>query len=282
MSVPDYGELGKSARDVFREGYAYDLAKLKLSAKLGVEADVAFDLRKSELTGSFLGKYSTNGYGQFSGKLSRPSLLTGEYKLNGFLSENVDLDAGYTFNLADNFQTCRVRGKFHNSLLHADGSITKDLDGDAVLHGSAVLKLGKLLLGYQAEFKPNGSRLSKNDLALGCEIGNSAALHLRCLRIPKELGLSGFYSVSDKLDVAVDAKLGLGDESRPWYLGAGLAYKLNEQSKLRLKLDKNLQLGTSLQMPLNEEAKVTLAMNLDLAQPASGQHKVGLGLDLEV
>lgn len=88
--------------------------------------------------------------------------------------------------------------------------------------------------------------------------------------------------MNDKLDVAVDAKVGLGDESRPWYLGAGLAYKLDDQNKLRLKLDKNLQLGTSLQMPLNEQAKITLAMSLDLVQPASGQHKVGVGLDLEL
>lgn len=50
MSVPSYADLGKSARDVFRTGYAYDLAKFKLNAQAGLEGDFAFDLRKSEVS----------------------------------------------------------------------------------------------------------------------------------------------------------------------------------------------------------------------------------------
>ena len=79
----------------------------------------------------------------------------------------------------------------------------------------------------------------------------------------------------------MDAKMAFGEESKPWFFGAGIACQLDEQSKLRVKLDRYLQLGSSLQLRVNTGILLTLAMSLDLLQPTSGQHKVGLGIDVE-
>ena len=58
--------------------------------------------------------------------------------------------------------------------------------------GSAVVKLGNLLLGYQGGFDTTTSRVTKNDVALGVDQGNTS-LHFRCIQIPKEIGLSAYY-----------------------------------------------------------------------------------------
>ncbi|XP_058792879.1 voltage-dependent anion-selective channel-like [Phymastichus coffea] len=282
MSVPEFKDLGKSARDVFRTGYHFDKATLKLSGGprvVGVEADASFDLKT--FTCGFLGKYDAEKYGAFRVNYTNNGLAVGEYHLKGLLSESVDVNAGVSINPAESFNSCRLGAKFHNALLHATCSVTKDFDRNVELGSSGVLKLSNLFVGYQASFDTNSSKITKNDVGLAVEHG-PASLHFRCIQIPRELGISVFYRVNDKVDVALDAKTASGDEARLWYAGAGLAYQLDEQCKLRMKLDKNCQLATSMQFRAQDNLLLTLGFSLDLGSPRSGQHRVGLGIDVEV
>lgn len=86
------------------------------------------------------------------------------------------------------------------------------------------------------------------------------------------------FTVNESLEVAMDAKTANASENRLWFMGVGMAYRLNHQWKWRVKIDKNVQLASSMQIALKENVYLTLSMCLDLLQPSNGQHKVGFGL----
>lgn len=85
-------------------------------------------------------------------------------------------------------------------------------------------------------------------------------------------------SVNEVMEVAMDAKVANVSDNRLWFMGVGMAYKLNDQWKWRVKIDKNVQLASSMQIAMRENVYLTLSLCLDLLQPTTGQHKVGFGL----
>ncbi|XP_011499187.1 PREDICTED: voltage-dependent anion-selective channel-like [Ceratosolen solmsi marchali] len=282
MSVPSFGDLGKKARDVLRTGYTYDRAKVKFSKPffdIGFECDTYVDLKSFKLGISGLTNYNIEKYGKFNVKLSTDGPVVIEYNCNGIINENVDIVAGYSINLMDSFQSCKLASKFHNSLLNTTFSLTKDFDRNVDLLGSLVLKSNNYLIGYQSGFDTNTSQITKNNAAFAIN-QNNLILHLRCIQIPKEFGLSAFYTVNDKLNIAMDTKMASNEERSLWYLTAGFSYKLVDDCKLQMKIDKNLQLGSNMLFHLKDNLLLTIACNLDLGNPKSGQHRIGLGLNI--
>ncbi|KAJ8687841.1 hypothetical protein QAD02_023636 [Eretmocerus hayati] len=282
MSVPSYSDLGARARGVFKCGYAYDFARLRLAGPalrdLGVDGLASFDLKNSKYSGTLLGKYDT-GYGKASLKAQTSGPLVAEYEIKEVV-EHVDVTAGASINVPESFQTIKLAGKYHNEMVHTTTSLTKDFDRSVDLLGSAVLKLGNFLLGCQAGFDANSSQVTSHDLALGVELGDTS-LVLKSVQLPSELDFSAYYKVNDAVDVAMDAKIASNDETKLWFLGIGAMCKVGESTKLRFKFDKNFQFGSSLVFNLHQCAKLVLNFNLDMSNPTSGQHKVGLAIDYE-
>lgn len=93
--------------------------------------------------------------------------------------------------------------------------------------------------------------------------------------------IDGFsFSASENLELAVDTKMAKNEEMQLFFIGVGLCCKLDEGCKLRLKFDKNLQFGSSLQFKIHDEASLTMAFNIDTTNLSAGQHKIGLGIDI--
>jgi hypothetical protein len=78
----------------------------------------------------------------------------------------------------------------------------------------------------------------------------------------------------------MDTKMAYNEDASLWYLAGGFSYNLADDCKLRMKVDKNLQLGTNMQFQLKQGLLFTIAFNLDLGNPKSGQHSVGLSLNM--
>lgn len=72
-----------------------------------------------------------------------------------------------------------------------------------------------------------------------------------------------------------------GDNELQWTAGVGARYKLDEDSDIRFKFNKDLQLGTSLQKKIRDGVKFTLSMHLDCSNPTHGDNKMGIALELE-
>ncbi|KAL7293454.1 hypothetical protein TKK_0013214 [Trichogramma kaykai] len=283
MSVPGYCDLGRAFKDVFSTGFAFDLFKFKIGKPIKdvkAEIDGNFNFSSQKTVGGLSTKYNTDGYGNLMAKYSNAGPLVGEYSLNGVVHEAVDVSAGVSYNVPDSFHSVSLVTKFHNSMLHAGCGVTIDSDRSPDLVGSAVVKLQNFLVGYQSGFDTNTSRVTRNNVAVVMDVDN-VAFHLRCLQIPREIGLSGLYRVNENLSVAFDAKMAKNEVATLWTMGAGLAMKLDDTTKLRVKMDKGLNLATSLQLKPMENAQLTLAFSLDCTNPTHGNHKFGLGIEME-
>ena len=80
--------------------------------------------------------------------------------------------------------------------------------------------------------------------------------------------------------VAMDGKMASNESNTLWTVGAGFLAKIDDGTALRMKFDKNMQLGTSLQLAVNQNARLTLGFSLDFLNFSGGGHKVGFGLEL--
>lgn len=64
-------------------------------------------------------------------------------------------------------------------------------------------------------------------------------------------------------------------------MGIGTRMWLDDKTMLRLKLNKDRQMGTSLEQKILDYLTLTLSFNLDLANLSRGDHKVGLGINID-
>ncbi|XP_024941957.1 voltage-dependent anion-selective channel protein 2 isoform X1 [Cephus cinctus] len=153
-------------------------------------------------------------------------------------------------------------------------------DKISTISGSIVYAWKDILIGYQAQYDSSKNKMTKNDLAL--EFGSDdIRLHARCNNIPYECGLSIYCKVNDQWEAVLDGVSAKNDSVNLWTLGIGAKYILQENSTVRCKFNKDLQLGTSLRQQLYEGIALTLSFNVDLKKIKTGGHKVGLSLDLE-
>ena len=82
-------------------------------------------------------------------------------------------------------------------------------------------------------------------------------------------------------DTAINGILAHRDDRQEWTVGIGTRLKLDETTMLRLKLNKDRQMGTSIQQKIHDFITLTLSFNLDLTNLERGDHKVGLAVDIE-
>ena len=68
--------------------------------------------------------------------------------------------------------------------------------------------------------------------------------------------------------------------SQMWTLGIAAKYRLNDNLTFRCKIDKDYQIGMSLQQKLNDILNLTLSFNVDSANIQNGGHKAGLSFEL--
>lgn len=90
-----------------------------------------------------------------------------------------------------------------------------------------------------------------------------------------------FLSANSWVTTAIDGIYATDGNSSRWTVGLGAKCQLDGDSVLRLKMNKDLQLGSSLQQQIHDNVTMTLSMNCDLSNLTGGGHKVGMNVEFE-
>lgn len=282
MSPPTYNDLGKSARDVFGQGYHFGLFKLDVKTKTNSDVEFCCGGVSNQDTGKVFGnletKYKLKEYGlTFSEKWNTDNTLATDISIANKLLNGLTVGYSCTFSP----QTGSKTGKLKTTYKHENVSINSDFDlslsAGPLVHASAVVGYQGWLGGCQIAFDTQRNKLTRNNFALGLT-ASDFALHT-AVDNGQDFSSSIYQKIKPGLEGAIN--LAWNSSNNVTHFGIGAKYNLDNDASIRAKVNSNLQIGLGYQHKLRDGVTLTLSTNIDGKNFGSGGHKYGVALDLQ-
>uniref|UniRef100_A0A4W4FCR9 Non-selective voltage-gated ion channel VDAC3 n=1 Tax=Electrophorus electricus TaxID=8005 RepID=A0A4W4FCR9_ELEEL len=280
MAVPpSYCDLGKAAQDVFSKGYGFGIVKLDLKTKSqsGVEFSTSGSANTSSgrAAGSLETKFKMTELGlSLSQKWNTDNTLATELSVEDQLAKGLKVAFDTSFVPNTGKKTGKLKTGYKREYLNLSCDV--DFDGP-VLHSAAVLGYEGWLAGYQIAFDTAKSTLVQNNFALSYKEGDFQ-LHTS-VNDGTEFGGSVYQKVSDQLETAVTLAWTAGSNNT--HFGIAAKYQLDSDASLSAKVNNTSLIGIGYTQRLRPEVKVTLSALIDGKNFSAGDHKVGLGFEVE-
>jgi len=280
MAPPQYGDLGKSAKDLFNKGYNYGTVKLDVKTKTqnGIDFNLTgehnTDIQKS--LGTLEAKYLNKANGlTFVEKWNTDNILKSELTLEDNLVKGLKLvlDTSYAPASGKKSGVLKTAYKHDKFLLNTD--VDLDLAGP-VVHNSLVIGHLGWLFGLQTSFDTAKSQLTRNNFAVGYQ-ANDFTLHTN-VNDGTEVGGSIYQRVNDNLDMGVSLSWSSVNNATRFALAS--KYTLDKHATVQAKVNNLSQVGLSYSQQLRDGVKLILSTLVDGKNINGGGHKLGLGLEL--
>jgi len=281
MAPPQYGDLGKCARDLFNSGYHFGLVKLNCKTKTnnGVEfqsgGSAANDTGK--VSASLESKYRIPEYGlTFTEKWNTNNVLATEVAMQNYLVKGLKISFDSTFAPQTSEKSGCVKTAFANDCCALNADVDINLNGPTVL-ASGVLGYNGWLAGYQTKFDTQNTKITMNNIALGYSAGDFT-FHTN-VNNGQEFGGSVYQKVQKNLETGVQLAWTMG--SNDTRFGIAAKYQLDNEASIRAKINNSSQIGLGYQQKLRPGVTLTLSTMINGQNFNEGGHKIGLALELE-
>jgi len=281
MAPVVYGDLGKSARDVFGKGYHFNLMKLEVKTKTatGVEftTEGTSNSENGKVAGALESKYKFKEHGlTITEKWNTDNKLSTKVDLQDKIMKGLKLTLDTSFSPQTGAKSGVLKTEYKHDLLSVNTETDLTLEGPTI-NGSAVIGHQGWLAGYQMAFDTNKSKLKKNNFALGYVKGD-CTIHGN-VNDGDVFGASIFQKVNPTLDTAVN--VGWVASKNETSFGIGCKYALDDSASIRAKVNNSSHVGLGYQQKLRDGVTLTLSTLIDGKNFQQGGHKVGLALELE-
>lgn len=282
MAPPTYKDLGKSARDVFSNGYHFGLLKLDVKTKTDSGVEFSSGGVSNQDTGKVFAtletKYKIKEYGlTFSEKWNTDNTLATDVTIADKLLSGLSIGYSCTFSPQTGTKTGQLKTTYKHENVSATADFDLSLSTGPLINATAVVGYQGWLAGYQASFDSQRSKLTKNNFALGFT-ASDFGFHT-CVDNGREFGASIYHKVKPDLEGAIN--LAWNSSNNVTQFGLGTKYNLDNDASVRAKVNSQLQIGLGYQQKLRDGVTLTLSTNIDGKNFSSGGHKIGLALNLE-
>ncbi|KAF7402879.1 voltage-dependent anion-selective channel [Vespula maculifrons] len=282
MAPPTYKDLGKSARDVFSNGYHFGLLKLDVKTKTDSGVEFSSGGVSNQDTGKVFAtletKYKIKEYGlTFSEKWNTDNTLATDITIADKIFSGFSIGYSCTFSPQTGTKTGQLKTTYKHENVSATADFDLSLSTGPLINATAVVGYQGWLAGYQASFDSQRSKLTKNNFALGFT-ASDFAFHTS-VDNGREFGASIYHKVKPDLEGAIN--LAWNSSNNVTQFGLGTKYNLDNDASVRAKVNSQLQIGLGYQQKLREGVTLTLSTNIDGKNFSSGGHKIGLALNLE-
>jgi hypothetical protein len=279
MAPPQYGDLGKTAKDLFNKGYNYGTVKLDVKTK--TENGINFNLTGEHNTdvqkslGTLEAKWGCPAHGlSFVEKWNTDNVLKSELSAEDVVKGlKVTLDSSYSPASGKKSAVLKTAYKHDKFLLNTD--VDLDMNGP-VVHKSLVFGHMGWLLGYQCSFDTAKSALTRNNFAVGYQ-AKDFTLHTN-VNDGTEVGGSIFQKVNDQLGMGVSLSWSSVNNATRFALAS--KYQLDKYATVQAKVNNLSQIGLSYSQEMRPGVKLVLSSLVDGKNINGGGHKLGLGLEL--
>lgn len=279
MAPPQYGDLGKTTKDLFNKGYNYGTVKLDVKTK--TENGINFNLTGEHNTdvqkslGTLEAKWGCSAHGlSFVEKWNTDNILKSELTAENVVKGlKVTLDSSYSPASGKKSAVLKTAYKHDKFLLNTD--VDLDMNGP-VVHKSLVFGHMGWLLGYQCSFDTAKSALTRNNFAVGYQ-AKDFTLHTN-VNDGTEVGGSIFQKVNDQLGMGVSLSWSSVNNATRFALAS--KYQLDKYATVQAKVNNLSQIGLSYSQEMRPGVKLVLSSLVDGKNINGGGHKLGLGLEL--
>jgi len=280
---PKFNDIGKNAKDLLNKNFT--LGAVKVEGKSRSPANgVAFTVNTNHATDS--GKVASGLEMKMESK-EKPGLsLMAKWNTDNIITINPcvanHLVKGAKTEIDFKFSpdTGKKSAKVMSSYARPNVNTTLDIDvnpAGPVVHGSAVLGHCRFLLGAAASIDTGKSALTKNALALAY-CSEDISLHASLSNmVDAAFGLH--HKVSPTLNVGGSVAWSKNKGAAP-LVQAGAQVHLDRNTFLKAKIDSALRCGLSYVTKVQDGVQLTMSMLVNAKSLDSGNHKVGLSLDL--
>ncbi|KAJ3607671.1 hypothetical protein NHX12_024722 [Muraenolepis orangiensis] len=279
MSVPpSYGDLRKSADDIFNKGYGFGLVKLdvKTMSESGVEFKTSglSNMDTSKVHGSLETKYKWAEYGlTFTEKWTTDNTLGTQVSVEDQITKGLKLTFDTTFSPNNGKKSGKVKTAYKRDYLNLGVDVDLDFAGP-MIQGVGVAGYEGWLAGYQVAFDTAKSKLTMSNFAIGYQT-RDFQLHTS-VNDGSEFGATIYQKVNDQLETAVHLAWAAGSNGTSF--GIGAKYQLDPSTA---KVNNASMVGLGYTQTLRPGMKLTLSALVDGKSVQAGGHKLGLGLELE-
>lgn len=281
MAPVVYGDLGKTARDVFGKGYHFNLMKLEVKTKTagGVELTTGgtSNSENGKVSGDLETKYKIKEHGlTFTEKWNTDNQLSTKIDVEDKLMKGLKLTLDTAYSPETGIKTGKLKTEYKHCILSLNTETDLTLEGPTI-NGAAVIGHQGWLAGYQMAYDTNKSKLKKNNFALGYSKGDFV-LHAN-VNDGDVFGGSIYQKVKPGLDTAVN--VGWVASKNETTFAIGCKYALDDSASIRAKVNNSSHVGLGYQQKLRDGVTLTLSTLIDGKNFQQGGHKVGLALELE-
>jgi len=281
MAPPTYGDLGKSARDVFGKGYHFSLVKLDVKTKTssGVEfsSGGSSNVDNGKVAGSLETKYKCADYGMtFTEKWTTDNKLSTTLDIQDQVLKGLKLTFDSTFAPQTGAKTGLIKAEYKHDLVTLCSDVDINLAGPLV-NAAATIGHQGWLAGYQLAFDSAKSKMTKNNFCLGYSTGDFV-LHTN-VNDGQVFGGSVYQKVNGQLETGIN--LGWTASKNETSFGIGCKYALDKTASIRAKVNNSSQIGLGYQQKLRDGVTLTLSSLIDGKNFNQGGHKLGIALELE-
>ncbi|XP_064630417.1 voltage-dependent anion-selective channel protein 2-like isoform X2 [Lineus longissimus] len=278
---PGYGDLGKSAKDLFNKGYNYGFFKLecKTKASNGMEFTTSgnHNSDSGKLSGNLETKYKWADYGlTFTEKWNTDNVLATEVTIEDQIAKGQKLSFETSFAPNTGKKAGKIKTGYKRDYINVNCDVDFDFAGPTV-HGAGVLGYNGWLAGYQMSFDTSKSKLTKNNFGVGYA-GDDFALHTS-VNAGSEFAGSIHQKVNSNVETGINLSWTAGTNTTRF--GIAAKYTVDKDCTLRGKVSNTGQIGLGYTQTLRDGVQLTLSALVDAKNINSGGHKLGIGLDLD-
>lgn len=281
MAPPAYGDLGKSAKDLFNKHYHFGLVKLDLKSRTPTGVEFTVNGLSNNDTGriasSLETKYNIKSHGvTLKQKWNTDNILLSEATAEDYFVRGLKVGLATTFAPQSGKKAGKLTCGYKSLLLNINNDIDFDYAG-VVFNGSGVFGYSGWLAGMKMTFDPSKNKLSRSNFAVGYQ---APEFHVTGhLDDGQEFNCSIYQRLSDELESGVN--VAWSSETNVTKFGLGFHYKIDKDSAIRAKVNSSSQIGIGFIHRLRPGINLTMSAQMDAKSFSQGGHKLGLGFDLE-
>jgi voltage-dependent anion channel protein 2 len=281
MAPPCFSDLGKQARDIFSKNYHVGTMKLECKTKTATGVNFTVNGVSNNDTGrvnAFLEtKYNIKKHGiSIREKWNTENILATELSVEDQFVKGLKLSLDTSFAPQTGKKSGTVSTAYKNDHVHLNSDVDIDLAAPQ-FHGAGVINYQNWLVGAKISHDFGKNQLTKSNIGLGYSLGDFI-FHSNVID-GQEFGGCIYQKVNPQLESGMTLSWIAGTNETKF--GLGCAYKIDDYTSVRAKVNNNSQIGLSFTHRLRKGIQLTLSALIDGKSFNQGGHKVGLGLELE-
>ncbi|KAJ3031361.1 UNVERIFIED_CONTAM: Mitochondrial porin [Siphonaria sp. JEL0065] len=284
MSVPHYGDFGKSLNDLLNKDYPVGSAKLEVNTTTSNGIKFTVTGNKDNKTGNIVSelktKYSDKARGlTVTEHWNANNVIGAQIELQDQIASGVKLDIHGSIHPSNGAKNAKAAVEYKQSNIFTRSSVDLFSKNGPTIHTDALVGHDGVVLGGDVAYNVNDATINRYNLAAGYSTSEyQVGLHATA----KFSHFTAFYFHKVNKSVEAGAKaIWNKAASDAVSIEVGTKYVLDNQTFVKAKIDNVGRLGLGYTQVLRPGIKLALGGSFDTTRLHENVHRVGLSATFE-